>query len=323
MIPESSGRRPPILIQQAVEVVSLAKLLPVPGARRAHPTRREPVSLLEAVGDRATGQMAAENFPVALRLLPAGPRRDLTRVYTYARFVDDVGDEAPGDATARLALLDDIEREVRSIGRGGATLPAVRAITPLVETGRVPLAPFLDLIEANRVDQRTGEYETFDDLMAYCGLSAAPVGRIVLHLAGAATPENVADSDAVCNALQVLEHCQDVGEDFGHGRCYLPAAELRAAGVGPDQLAAADTAPPLRRVVARQVDRARAMLGAGGPLVGRLSGWARFAVAGYVAGGLATADALDAGGHDVLSRTITPSKLRTAGHAVRLLRARR
>jgi phytoene/squalene synthetase len=76
-------------------------------------------------------------------------------------------------------------------------------------------------------------------------------------------------------------------------------------------------------VVARQVDRARAMLGAGGPLVGRLSGWARFAVAGYVAGGLATADALDAGGHDVLSRTITPSKLRTAGHAVRLLRARR
>ena len=301
----------------------MVKLLPVLVARRGHPPRREPAHILEAVGEQATGQMGAENFPVALRLLPSGPRTDLTRIYTFARFVDDVGDEAPGDAAARLELLDDIERNVRAIGGSGATIPAVRGIAPLVETGRVPVQPFLDLIEANRVDQRSGEYETFDDLLDYCRLSAAPVGRMVLHLADAATPENLADSDAVCNALQVLEHCQDVGEDFGNGRCYLPARDLRAAGVGPEQLAATTTALPLRRVVAHQVDRARAMLAAGQPLVRRLPGWARFAVAGYVAGGLATADALDAAQHDVLGRAITPSKRRTARHALRLLVARR
>jgi squalene synthase HpnC len=301
----------------------LAKLLPVLVTRRGHPPRREPVSILQAVGDQATGQMGAENFPVALRLLPSGPRADLTRVYTFARFVDDIGDEAPGDAAVRLELLDDIERNVLAIADSGAKIPAVRGIAPLVKTGRVPVQPFLDLIEANRVDQRTGEYETFDDLLDYCRLSAAPVGRIVLHLADAATPENVVDSDAVCNALQVLEHCQDVGEDFGHGRCYLPASELRAAGVGAEQLAATSTSLPLRRVVAHQVHRARAMLAAGQPLVRRLPGWARFAVAGYVAGGLATADALDAAQHDVLGRAIRPSKRRTAWLALRLLVPRR
>jgi squalene synthase HpnC len=278
--------------------------------------------VLDGLADRAPAQASAENFPVALRLLPSGPRRDLERVYAFARFVDDIGDEAPGEADVRLGLLDQVDHELSALPDNPPTLGPVRGIAPLVNSGRVPVQHFRDLVEANRVDQRTSSYETFDDLLGYCRLSAAPVGRIVLHLAAAATSRNVSDSDAVCAALQVLEHCQDVAEDFRAGRVYLPAADLQAEGVEPRDLAAAVTSDALRRVVARQVDRSRQLLVAGRPLLGHLSGWARVAVAGYLAGGLATADALAGAGYDVLPRTITPSRAKTGLHALRLLGAR-
>jgi phytoene/squalene synthetase len=119
--------------------------------------------------------------------------------------------------------------------------------------------------------------------------------------------------------LQVLEHCQDVGEDFHRGRVYLPAADLRDAGVPQEDLGRSTTSPALRRAVARQVARARESLAEGAPLVRNLRGWARFAVAGYVAGGLATADALEQAAYDVLGRKVEPASSATIRHAVPLL----
>jgi squalene synthase HpnC len=240
-------------------------------------------------------------------------------VYTYARFVDDVGDEAPGD---RKRLLDAIDDDVRALWTGRARLAPVAAMRPVIEEHGVPIDVLLNLVEANRVDQDTGRYETFDDLIGYCRLSAAPIGRLVLHIAEAATERNIVDSDAVCNALQVLEHCQDVGEDARAGRVYLPAADLRAAGVAVTDLTASVTSAQLRRVVAIQVERALDLLQVGPDLVRRLSGWPRLAVAGYVAGGLATAHALKRADNDVLTRTIRPGKPMTALHAVRLVAGR-
>ncbi len=273
---------------------------------------------LEQAGDaldvdlRALAQQAsAENFPVALRILPKRPRDRLGRIYGYARFVDDLGDEAPGD---RLALLDRVEQDVHALYAGQPRLSVIQALQPVVAAGDVPIQPFLDLIEANRVDQVVRGYEDFDDLLAYCRLSAAPVGRLVLHVAGAATPANLADSDQVCAALQVLEHCQDVREDAAMGRVYLPASELGGA-----DLTAATTAPALRAVLRTQVERSEQLLLAGRPLVARLRGWAKLAVAGYVAGGLATADALRAGDFDVLAGHLGPSRSRTALRAAALL----
>jgi len=276
---------------------------------------------LETIAARAMSQMTTENFPVALRLLPAAVRADLATVYRFARFVDDVGDEAPGGPEQRLALLDVVEHQLRGLP-GDAALGPVRALAPLVGSGRVPLQPFLDLVEANRVDQRRSSYETFEELLEYCALSAAPVGRVVLHLAGAASQEAVRLSDSVCAALQVLEHCQDVGEDARAGRVYLPAEELRAAGVQAADLTGHATSTGLRGVTVRQVVRARELLEDGRPLVGLLRGWPRLAVAGFVAGGLATADALDAARHDVLARTVHPSRARTMWHALSLLARR-
>ncbi len=179
---------------------------------------------------------------------------------------------------------------------GQARLAPVAGLAPLRRRARRSRSrPLLDLIEANRVDQHVGRYETFDDLLGYCRLSAAPIGRLVLHIADAATERNIADSDAVCAALQVLEHCQDVGEDARAGRVYLPAADLRAAGVAdgrPDRRDDEPAAARRRRPAGRA--RAGAAAGRAAAWCAGCRGWARLAVAGYVAGGLATADALRA-----------------------------
>ena len=266
-----------------------------------------------AVTSRA--KITSENFPVALRILPRRPRDLLSRAYAYARFVDDVGDTASGD---RLALLEVVAADVRALPGGGATLEPVRAMAPLVHECGLGLQPMLDLVEANRRDQVITRYETFDDLLGYCRFSAAPVGRIVLAVAGVADPLAAQRSDQVCNALQVLEHCQDVGEDAASGRVYLPAVDLRAAGVDDAELRAAATSERLRQVIALQVDRASAMLAAGTPLVRSLRGWARLAVAGYVAGGRATVAALRDGGYDVLDRHLAPTTRSTAWYAARI-----
>lgn len=274
---------------------------------------------LEAIAARSAAQMGGENFPVALRVVPARPRAHLARVYGFARFIDDVGDTGDTSPAERLQLLDQVEADVRALESGGAVLTPVLALRPLVDECGVPLDPFLDLIEANRVDQRVSRYPAFADLLDYCRLSAAPVGRLVLYVAGAATELNVGDSDAVCAALQVLEHCQDVGEDALAGRIYLPANELAAAGIDNDQLLASTTSGRLRSVISVQADRSVTLLERGAPLVRRLSGWARVAVAGYVGGGLATADALRRADYDVLAHAVRPSRGRTAVHALRLV----
>jgi squalene synthase HpnC len=276
--------------------------------------------ILRMIAERTAAQMSAENFPVALRLLPRGPRDALARVYGFARFVDDVGDEAPGAPDDRLALLEIIADEIHRQWFGASsTLGPVHDLGPLIRSVAMPVQPFLDLVEANRMDQHVAHYETFGDLIGYCALSANPVGRAVLRIADADEDANLAASDSVCTALQVLEHCQDVGEDARNGRIYLPQEDLAAAGVPASDLTAAATTPALRRVIAMQVDRAEKLLAAGPGLVRRLRGWARVAVAGYVAGGQATIAALRAANFDVLPRTVRPSKLRMTTHAVRLL----
>jgi squalene synthase HpnC len=273
-------------------------------------------AVLADLASQAAAQSGSENFPVALRVLPQPARSHLARVYAFARFVDDVGDEAPGN---RVDLLNMIEKDVEALWGGEPMLGPVAELRPVIDACAVPIEPLLDLIEANRVDQRVAAYETFDDLLAYCQLSAAPVGRLVLHIADAVTTSNLADSDSVCAALQVLEHCQDVGEDARAGRVYLPASDLRAGGVEVDNLLSTITTPQLRKVIAVQVARAQGLLESGRPLVRRLSGWAKFAVAGYAAGGAATATALRQRDYEVLGQEIRPSRARTAMHMTRLL----
>jgi squalene synthase HpnC len=276
-----------------------------------------------------TDKAAAENFPVALRLLPRRHRGHLMAVYNYARTVDDIGDEAPADQRlGLLAALDDdllrlqqlVVHQARPASVASQPLhPAVRGLTAVVTECGVPIQPFRDLIAANRQDQVVTRYETFDDLLGYCTLSANPVGQIVLQVFGSSTPERVQLSDAICSGLQVVEHLQDVGEDYRAGRIYLPAEDLRAHGCTEDDLGAQTAPSRLRRLIAAEADRAAALISAGAPLVGQLRGAARLAVAGYIAGGRAALAAMAAADYDVLTATPRPAKSRTARELVKSL----
>jgi squalene synthase HpnC len=289
-----------------------------------------------AIGAAAAAQAGAENFPVALRALPRRYRRHLAAVYGFARCVDDMGDEA--DPGQRPELLDELEADIRRLyrmiwwaggparhgagdapgsGDAGPRLPVVRALAATVVTCAIPAQPFLDLIEANRQDQVVTRYPVFADLLGYCRLSANPVGRIVLHVFGAATPEREALSDQVCTALQLAEHWQDVTEDLRAGRIYLPLADLDRFGVSEADLAAPRAGPAVRALIAFQVRRARDLLDAGAPIVGTLRGAARVAVAGYVAGGRAALAAIAASGHDPLPAAPRPGRARVAGELLR------
>jgi squalene synthase HpnC len=186
-----------------------------------------------------------------------------------------------------------------------------------VVTCAIPAQPFYDLIAANRQDQVVSRYPTFGDLEDYCRLSANPVGRIVLHVFGAATPEREALSDRVCTALQLAEHWQDVAEDLRAGRIYLPQEDLERFGCTEGDLAAPRAAPKVRALMAFEERRARDLLDSGAPIVGTLRGAARLAVAGYVAGGRAALAAIAASGHDVLRATPRPGQARVAAEMVR------
>lgn len=257
-------------------------------------------------------QAGAENFPVALGILAPVHRRRLRAIYGFARLADELGDEAQGE---RLAALDWLERELESAYEGTARHPLLRTLGLVLAECPLPREPFKRLIEANRVDQRVARYDTYEQLLSYCALSANPVGELVLHAFELASPERIALSDKVCSALQLAEHWQDVVEDLGRGRVYVPAEDLERFGVdvarlpsGSDALGADDALRPddalrtaMRRLMAFEVQRAQGLLAEGAPLLGTVSGRPKLALAGFVAGGQAALAAIARADYDVLS----------------------
>ena len=260
---------------------------------------------------------SGENFPVALAILPRRHREALHAVYAFARTVDEAGDSWAGDRLARLGHLEDAVD--RTWAHQQVADPVFAGLARARVPERVPVQWFHDLIEANIRDQRVTRYATYDALRRYCRLSADPVGRIVLHLFGAHTDPNPALSDRVCTALQLLEHWQDIAEDHRAGRVYLPREDLTRFGVSEADLAAAAAGPALAELMRFEIERAARLLASGAPLVGRLHGWARPCVAGFVAGGEATVAALRRTDGDVLGRSTAPSSRGTATAMLRLL----
>jgi squalene synthase HpnC len=291
----------------------------------AEPGDREAaVAVAAQVSLAVAAKASAENFPVALRVLPKRWRAHLTALYGFARLTDDIGDEPlpglPPGATeetitaTRLNLLDELQRDVARIYDAAAPEPDLKAIRDLKRTVRdcsIPARPLYDLIQANRQDQLVTRYDTYQDLADYCELSANPVGQVVLYIMGAATPARIAASDSICTALQVIEHTQDVAEDLANGRIYLPRQDMDTYQVTEADLAEPSASERVRDLVKFEADRARALLDEGAPLVGTLKGAARLAIAGYVAGGRATLKAIEASGYDVLRSTPRPGKTDT------------
>ncbi|MFG2026271.1 squalene synthase HpnC [Streptomyces sp. NPDC048825] len=285
--------------------------------------------------ERTTLDKAAyENFPVAPFFLPRAWRTDLMAVYGFARLVDDIGDGdlAPGGADARLlgvppeqtedrlVLLDAFEADLRRVFGATPRHPLLRRLQATVRRAGLAPEPFLGLIAANRQDQLVKRYETYDDLRAYCELSANPVGRLVLAVTGTSTPERVRLSDAVCTALQIVEHLQDVSEDLGRDRIYLPAEDMKRFHVQEPDLAMPTAGASVRALVAFEAERAQNLLNEGTPLVGSVHGRLRLLLAGFVAGGKAAIHAIRAAEYDVLPGPPKSGKLRLLREAGMTLR---
>jgi len=131
--------------------------------------------------DAVAARARTENFPVASLIFPRAVRPHLRAIYGFARLVDILGDEYEGD---RLAILDELEREVDACYEGEPSWAVMRVLQPTIRACSLPREPFLRLIEANRMDQRISQYATWADLKHYCVHSADPVGRLVLGVLG-------------------------------------------------------------------------------------------------------------------------------------------
>jgi len=284
-----------------------------------------------------------ENFPVASMLFPRRLRPHLRAVYGFARLVDILGDELAGPppeggrgwtlqaralsggtgeartfskttptsrvAADRLAALDELEEEVEACYAGEPSWPVMRALQPTIREFALPREPFLRLIEANRIDQRLAEYETWDDLREYCRHSADPVGRLVLGLLRLdSQPELVAASDDVCTGLQLVNFLQDVPRDLELGRIYLPVDDRRRFGV--TELDRPN--PELLALLRFEAERARELLSAGRVLQAQIGGRVGRAVGLFARGGLAALDALESAHWDVFTQRPRPSRTRLA-----------
>lgn len=216
---------------------------------------------LPATIETPSGKDAAyENFPVGSWLLPRVLRPHVAAFYRFARAIDDIADSpdlAPDDKVARLDAFD------AALTGADTDNPALRTAHRMRDSLRataVTDAHCRDLIAAFRQDARKSRYRDWDDLMAYCRLSAAPVGRYLIDLHGGSR-NGYGPSDALCHALQVINHLQDCQEDYRLlDRVYLPQDWLAAEGVAVADLDASAATPAMRRVLDRCLDATDALL---------------------------------------------------------------
>lgn len=298
-------------------------------AGRAQAAGRDPTAWTLAPVPTTTGLAEAEafcrdvarrhyeNFTVATRLVPPRLRQHFANVYAFARWSDDLADESPSPAAASAALAA-WRRELEACFAGRPSHPVTIALAHTAAAAGLGIGPFADLLDAFEQDQRTSRYVTRDELLDYCRRSANPVGRIVLGLEGCHDERLLAWSDSICTGLQLVNFWQDIRRDRLAGRVYLPRDDMHRHGVEEADLDAPAASPALRRLVADLVGWARECFDAGAPLVDEAPRVLRPAIAMFLGGGRAVADAIERIGFDTLSRRPTVgrwTKLRLATRA--------
>jgi squalene synthase HpnC len=276
----------------------------------------EPPSLADAEAfcrKIATGHY--ENFSVLSWLVPRQLRQDFANVYAFARWSDDLADESadPRSATAALGAW---RGELDACARQGAVHPILVALTATMQRCELEPTPFYDLLDAFVQDQQVVRYETRDQLVDYCRRSANPVGRIVLALAGCRDPQRLAESDAICTGLQLVNFWQDIRRDREAGRIYLPQADMDQHGVEEADLDAPSANPRLKTLVRDEVRWAESWFDAGEPLLRLAPRSLRPAITAFSGGGRAVAQAIHRSGYDTLARRPVVSKAKKLSLAV-------
>ncbi len=208
--------------------------------------------------EAGSGKGAAdENFPVGSRLVAPNLRPHFRAYYAFARATDDIADSPDLSPQEKIRRLDAFEAVLEGRARGLAKAEALAA--SLAATG-IATARATDLLVAFRADATRSRYASFAELLAYCRHSADPVGRFLLDLHGE-TPSLYPAADALCTALQILNHLQDMGTDLARlDRAYVPLDWLAAEGETVAALAARRVSPGLRRVMNRLLDEVDRLL---------------------------------------------------------------
>ncbi len=241
-----------------------------------------------------------ENFPVASVLLPKRLRKPVAAIYHFARAADDIADEGDLPDQERLQRLDEFRAELTRIADDQTPLtPLFINLGAEIRQHSLPMQPFHDLLDAFSQDVVKKRYNDFANLLDYCRRSANPVGNLLLHLYGEATPVNIAYSNAICTSLQIINFWQDVVRDYAIGRIYLPLDELAQYGVSEEQIAQGITDDAWRELMKFQVDRARGMMLAGKPLGSILTGRIGLEIRMIIAGGLRILDKLESAQYDM------------------------
>ena len=243
-----------------------------------------------------------ENFPVASLLCPPQLRQPIAAIYGFARTADDIADEGDATPAERLAELGDYHAELLATAAGrapGARWAAVFGpLQHAIRAHALPVRLLADLLSAFSQDiHKTAAGETYADraeLLDYCRRSANPVGRLLLHLYSVHDDQVLAQSDAICSALQLINFWQDLSVDIPRGRHYLTDADCARHGVSRAELAALASTPANRQLIAENARWARECMLQGLPLVHRLPGRAGWELRLVVQGGLRILDKVDA-----------------------------
>ncbi|BDT66880.1 hydroxysqualene synthase [Comamonadaceae bacterium OS-1] len=243
-----------------------------------------------------------ENFPVASVLCPAHLRPPIAAIYWFARTADDLADEGDAPAAQRLADLAAFRADLADAAAGrSASSRWPQVFGPLqaaIAAWKLPEPLLADLLSAFKQDviknDEESGYADRAELLDYCQRSAAPVGRLLLHLYGVEDAQSLQHSDAICNALQLINFWQDLSRDLPRGRFYLPQDRSQHHGVDAAALAHNPQSPALTRLMEENLAWARALMRSGAPLVHRVPGRAGWELRLVVQGGLRILDKIEA-----------------------------
>jgi len=252
-----------------------------------------------------------ENFPVGSWLVPKAQRVHMHRLYAFARTGDDLADEhadREGLRALRAALLEHLD--------GQPSEPVAMLVDLAQSVTACGLDPglLLSLLDAFEQDLTVTRYRDEAELRAYCRKSADPVGRLVLQVFGYRQPELLPWSDRICTGLQLVNHLQDMGEDFRQrDRIYFPTRDLERHGVDPGELGGDRASAGLRALVLEWCDRLGAEFREGWPLIGAVRGRLRWELRAVLRGAAAVLDCIRKVDGDILAHHVRLSKPRRVG----------
>ena len=247
-----------------------------------------------------------ENFPVASVLCPPALRPAVTAIYHFARTADDIADEGDASTAQRLADLTHYRHDLQAIYAGRSTSPrwagVFTTLASSVAQFGLPHALLVDLLDAFEQDVRNPLYADRAEVLDYCRRSANPIGRLLLHLYGIDDARSLAQSDAICSALQLINFWQDLSVDGPRHRHYVPLQDGDRHGIDITALVACQDSPAARRMVRDLCDWARGLMLSGAPLSLSVPGRGGWELRLVVQGGMRILEKIEKMDHAALTR---------------------